>query len=168
MTNPRILIVMGVAGAGKTTIATRLAAALGCQFLEGDDLHPPANVEKMRGGKALSDADRLPWLSAIAARIDAWRAAGQSGVVACSALKRAYREILIGDRPEVRLVYLEGSKDLIHRRLATRHAHFMPAALLDSQFAALEPPASGEHPITVGVDGEPEQIVGEILRRLGG
>jgi gluconokinase len=163
---PLVLIVMGVAGAGKTTIATQLAARLGWPLLEGDDLHPPANVEKMRSGHPLSDADRRPWLQAIAAQIDAWRAAGNSGVVACSALRRAYRDILIGQRPDVRLVYLEGSKELIQQRLAARHAHFMPAALLDSQFAALEPPGAGERPITVGIEGAPGEIVDEILRRL--
>jgi gluconokinase len=162
-----ILIVMGVSGAGKTTIASRLAALLGWQFLEGDNLHPPANVQKMHEGHPLTDADRLPWLRAIAVRIDGWRAGGQSGVVTCSALKRAYRAILIGDRPDVGLVYLEGSQALIQQRLAARQAHFMPVALLDSQFAALEAPGASEHPITVGVDGEPDAIVREILRRLG-
>lgn len=165
--NPLVLIVMGVAGAGKSTVAAQLATGLGWPFLEGDDLHSPANVEKIRGGRPLSDADRLPWLRAIAASIDGWRGAGQSGVVACSALKRVYRDILIGERPNVRLVYLEGSRELIRRRLATRHSHFMPAALLDSQFTALEPPGAEEHPITVGIDGEPGEIVATILRRLG-
>jgi gluconokinase len=163
---PLILVVMGVSGAGKTTLATLLAEALGCQFLEGDDLHPPANVAKMRAGAPLSDADRLPWLSKIAEVIDAWRARGESGVVACSALKRSYRDILIGDRPGVRLVYLAGSPALIHRRMAARQAHFMPAALLDSQFATLQPPTAEERPITVDVAGEPKAIVGEILRQL--
>ena len=162
-----IAIVMGVSGSGKTTVAAMLAGALGVAFLEGDELHPRANVEKMRSGTPLTDEDRWPWLRAIAARIDQWRAAGQAGVVTCSALKRAYRDILIGDRPEVRLVYLRGSHQLIHERMAARHEHFMPVGLLDSQFATLEEPGPDERPIVVDVGGTPEQIVAEILRQLG-
>src|SRR5664279_3266557 len=113
---PVIAVVMGVSGSGKTTVAVLLAAALGCQFQEGDDLHPAANVEKMRGGTPLTDADRLPWLRKIAEEIDGWRARGESGVMTCSALKRSYRDIVIGNRPDVTLVYLKGSHDLIHRR----------------------------------------------------
>src|SRR6476619_2150835 len=107
-----IIIVMGVSGSGKTTVAAMLAGALGAAFLEGDDLHPRSNVEQMKSGTPLTDADRLPWLQAIARKIDEWRAGGKGGVVTCSALKRAYRDILIGNRPEVRLVYLKGSHDL--------------------------------------------------------
>src|SRR5579875_2944933 len=118
---PVIAVVMGVSGSGKTTVAVLLAAALGCQFQEGDDLHPPANVEKMSSGKPLDDADRLPWLEKIAAEIDGWRARGESGVLTCSALKRSYRDIIIGDRADVTLIYLKGDYDLIHRRMATRH-----------------------------------------------
>jgi gluconokinase len=161
-----IAIVMGVSGSGKTTVAAMLAGALGVAFLEGDDLHPRANVEKMRSGKPLSDEDRWPWLRAIAARIDQWRAEGNAGVVTCSALKRAYRDILIGDRPEVRLVYLRGSQQLIHERMAARHEHFMPVGLLDSQFATLEEPGPDERPIVVDVGGKPDRIVAEILRQL--
>ncbi len=161
-----IAIVMGVSGSGKTTVAAMLAGALGVAFLEGDDLHPRANVEKMRSGTPLTDEDRWPWLSAIARRIDQWRAEGKAGVVTCSALKRAYRDILIGDRPEVRLVYLRGSRQLIHARLAARHEHFMPVGLLDSQFATLEEPGPDERPIVVDVGGPPEQIVAEIVRQL--
>lgn len=163
---PVIVVLMGVSGSGKTTVAALLAAALGWQFQEGDDLHPPANVEKMHGGTPLTDADRLPWLQRIAAEIDAWRAAGQSGVVTCSALKRSYRDIIIGERPEVRLVYLRGSFDLIRRRLAARHEHFMPAALLESQFATLEEPTADEHPIVVDVGGKPGEIAFRIIREL--
>ncbi len=133
---PVIAVVMGVAGSGKTTVAALLAAALGCQFQEGDDLHPAANVEKMHGGTPLTDADRLPWLRKIAEEIDSWRARGESGVLTCSALKRSYRDIIIGDSPGVTLVYLKGSYDLIRRRTTARHEHFMPVALLDSQFAS--------------------------------
>jgi len=161
-----ICIVMGVSGSGKTTVAAMLAGALHCQFLEGDDLHPPSNVEKMRSGTPLTDADRLPWLRKIAEEIDAWRSNGESGVVTCSALKRAYRDILIGDRRDVTLVYLRGSKELIHQRMAARHEHFMPLALLDSQFATLEAPGPDEHPVVVDIGGKPGEIVAKILHQL--
>ena len=157
---------MGVAGSGKTTIAKLLANSLDCSFLEGDSLHPPSNVEKMRHGIALGDADRLPWLKAIAAAIDAWQSQGQSGVVTCSALKRRYRGILIGRRDGVRLVYLRGSKTLIGARLAGRQGHFMPAALLDSQFAALEEPGPDENPLTADVESEPAAILQNVLKEL--
>jgi carbohydrate kinase (thermoresistant glucokinase family) len=162
-----IVVVMGVSGSGKTTVAVMLAGALGVAFLEGDDLHPPANVEKMKSGSPLSDADRLPWLEAIACRIDDWRSKGVAGVVTCSALKRAYRDILIGDRPDVRLVYLKGSHDLIRERMAARHEHFMPLGLLDSQFDTLQEPGPDERPIVVEVASRPAEIVTEIIRRLG-
>jgi len=158
---------MGVAGSGKTTIAHLLAEALHSAFLEGDDLHSPANREKMHHGTPLTDADRLPWLQRIAAAIDAWRAQGQSGVVTCSALKRQYRDILMGDRKGVRLVYLEGSPNVIRERLASRQGHFMPPALLDSQFAALEPPGADENPITADVRQDRAAIVGQVLGALG-
>ena len=161
-----IVVVMGVSGSGKTTVAKLLADRLGCQFLEGDALHPPANVEKMRGGTPLTDADRLPWLRRIAQEIDGWRARSQSGVVTCSALKRAYRDILIGGRADVTLAYLKGSRALIQRRMAARHEHFMPLALLDSQFATLEEPAPDEHAIVVDIGGSPESIVSQLIERL--
>jgi gluconokinase len=161
-----IVVVMGVSGSGKTTIAALLAEALDCQFIEGDALHPPANVEKMRSGTPLTDADRLPWLRRIAEEIDGWRDRGESGVVTCSALKRAYRDILIGQRSEVTLAYLKGSRDLIQQRMAARHQHFMPVALLDSQFATLEEPVPDEHAIVVDVGGHPAEIVAEIVRQL--
>jgi carbohydrate kinase (thermoresistant glucokinase family) len=166
LTQPAIVVVMGVSGSGKTTVAVLLASALGCQFQEGDDLHPAANIDKMSSGKPLTDADRLPWLRRIAAEIDGWRARAESGVLTCSALKRSYRDIVIGDRPDVALVYLKGSYDLIHRRMAARHEHFMPVALLDSQFAALQEPAPDENPIAVDVTGRPAEIVAEIVRQL--
>ena len=131
---PMVAVVMGVSGSGKSTVATLLAARLGWPFQEGDALHPRENVEKMSGGTPLTDADRIPWLRRIAQKIDAWRARGKSGIVTCSALKRSYRDIIIGDRPDVRLVYLKGRQDLIQRRMAARHDHFMPPTLLDSQF----------------------------------
>jgi gluconokinase len=166
ITKPVIAVVMGVSGSGKTTVAVLLSAALGCQFQEGDDLHPAANVEKMHSGTPLTDADRLPWLRKIGEEIDGWRARGESGVLTCSALKRAYRNIIIGDRSDVTLVYLKGSHDLIHRRMAARHEHFMPVALLDSQFATLQEPTPDEHPLTVDVGGRPAEIVAEIVRLL--
>jgi carbohydrate kinase (thermoresistant glucokinase family) len=128
ITRPVIAVVMGVSGSGKTTVAALLAAALGCQFQEGDDLHPAANIEKMHGGTPLTDSDRLPWLHKIAEVIDGWRARGESVVLTCSALKRSYRDVIIGDRPGVTLVYLKGSYDLIRRRMTARHEHFMPEA----------------------------------------
>jgi carbohydrate kinase (thermoresistant glucokinase family) len=161
-----IVVVMGVSGSGKTTIAKQLASALHCHFLEGDALHPPASVEKMRGGTPLTDADRLPWLRAIAARIDAWRARGESGVVTCSALKRSYRDILIGGRTDVTLAYLRGSRALIESRMNARHGHFMPVTLLDSQFATLEEPGPDEHPVIVDIGGTPADIVADLLRQL--
>ena len=168
VTKPIIVVLMGVSGSGKSTVAALLAAALGCQFQEGDDLHPPENVEKMRSGTPLTDADRMPWLRKIAAEIDGWRARGECGVLTCSALKRSYREIIIGDRRDVVLVYLKGSPDLIHRRMVTRHGHFMPVALLDSQFAALEEPTPDEHPIIEDVEGKPAEMAHDIVRQLEG
>jgi len=166
ITKPVIAVVMGVSGSGKTTVSAMLAAALGCQFQEGDDLHPRENVETMRGGTPLTDADRIPWLHKIAEEIDSWRARGESGVLTCSALKRSYREIIIGNRPDVTLVYLKGSYDLIRRRMAARHEHFMPVGLLDSQFASLQEPTPDEHPITVDVGGRSAEIAAEIVRQL--
>ena len=163
-----VLVVMGVAGSGKTTVAGKLAATLGWPLLEGDGFHPPANVAKMAAGTPLTDDDRWPWLRAIAAAIDAHRARGGSAVVACSALKRAYRDILIGGRPDARLVYLKGSRTLIAERLRGRHGHFMPAALLDSQFATLEEPGPDEHPIIVEIGGTPGTIVQAIRAHLSG
>lgn len=163
---PLVAVVMGVSGSGKSTIAARLAAELGWEYQEGDVLHPPANVEKMKGGTALTDADRLPWLRRIAERIDDWRAHGRSGVVTCSALKRSYRDVIVGGRPDVVVVYLEGSPELIRQRLAQRRGHFMPPALLDSQFAVLEEPAADEHAIVADIAGTPEEIVNTIAAQL--
>jgi carbohydrate kinase (thermoresistant glucokinase family) len=162
-----ILVVMGVSGSGKTTVAEKLAAALGVEFLEGDKFHPPSNVEKMKSGTPLTDEDRWPWLRAIAAKIDEWRAEGKGGVITCSALKRTYRDILIGNRPQVRVVYLKGSHDLIHQRMAARRGHFMPVGLLDSQFATLQEPGPDERPIVTDIVGTPAEIVADIIRQLG-
>ena len=162
----RVAVVMGVSGSGKTTIGRALARRLGWLFQEGDALHPPENVAKMSAGHPLDDADRAPWLAAIAALIDEWRARGKAGVITCSALKRRYREVIIGDRPGVRLVYLAGSRALIAERLAARRGHFMPASLLDSQFAALEPPLPKECAIAVSVDAPVAAIVARIAASL--
>ncbi|QRE72779.1 gluconokinase [Methylobacterium aquaticum] len=165
---PAVIVVMGVSGSGKSTVASLLAGRLGWEFEDGDDFHPPANVEKMQAGHPLTDEDRWPWLAAIAAWIDRLRAEGRHGVVTCSALKRAYREILVGDRPDVRLVYLKGDRDLIGRRMAARHGHFMPTSLLDSQFRTLEEPASDENPLVVSIGATPQAIVAEIGGALTG
>jgi carbohydrate kinase (thermoresistant glucokinase family) len=161
-----VVVMMGVSGCGKTTIATQLAERLGWKMLEGDKLHPPANIAKMSTGTPLDDDDRWPWLRAIAGAIDDWRANGVSGVVACSALKRAYRDILIGPRTDVVLVYLQGSHDLIATRMAARHGHFMPTGLLDSQFATLEEPGEAEHPIVASIAPAPDAIVDAIIEKL--
>ena len=163
---PAVVIVMGVSGSGKTTVARGVADRAGWRLVEGDALHPPENVAKMHAGTPLTDEDRWPWLRAIAAEIDAMRARGESAVVACSALKRAYRDILIGGRSDVVLVYLQGSKELIASRLVARRGHFMPPALLDSQFATLEEPGEDEHPIVVSIDASPDAIVDAVVRQL--
>jgi gluconokinase len=159
-----IVIVMGVAGSGKTTIGHRLAEVLGWLYCEGDGLHPPANLEKMAAGLPLTDADRLPWLRELRRRIEHFREAGENAVIACSALKASYREILAGGLDGVRFVHLTGSPELIRERLAYRAGHFMKAAMLDSQLAALEPPADA---VEVDVAGAPEEIVAAIRGRLG-
>lgn len=162
----RIAVVMGVTGAGKTTVGQTLARRLGWQFLEGDALHPPENVAKMRSGQPLDDDDRAPWLRAIAGQIDAWRRAGVCGVVSCSALKRAYRDVILGHRADMRLIYLHGTRQLLAARLAARHGHFMPASLLDSQLAALEPPGPDEHPIVVSIDAPVDAVADRIVAEL--
>ena len=163
---PRIVVVMGVAGSGKSTVGRALARRLGWSFQEGDSLHPPENVAKMRAGHPLDDQDRAPWLAAVAGRIDEWRRNGTAAVVTCSALKRQYRDVVVGDRPDVRLVYLHGSPGLLAERLAARRGHFMPASLLDSQLATLEPPGPDEHAISVSVAAPVESIVERIVAAL--
>jgi len=164
--HPRALIVMGVSGSGKSTIATALADELGWRFADGDQFHPPENVAKMRAGQPLDDADRWPWLQAIADEIDRVIAAGGQIVIACSALKRAYRDLLVHGRDDVRLIYLDGSEALIAARLHQRRDHFMPPGLLKSQFATLQPPAPEEHAIVVPIDRSVAAIVAAIIDRL--
>jgi gluconokinase len=160
---PAIIVVMGVSGSGKSTIGTQLALALHWDFEDGDWFHPARNIEKMHGGTPLTDQDRAPWLIAIADFIDTTRAAGRHAVIACSALKQRYRGVIIGNRPDVRLVYLKGGKDLIARRLAARYEHFMPTELLQSQFDALEEPGADENPIVAPIEPRPREIVAQIL-----
>lgn len=155
---------MGVSGSGKSTIASMLAARLGYTYVDGDWLHPASNIEKMRSGVPLTDEDRWPWLEAIAARAKRLRDEGTGAVIACSALKRAYRAILM--TPGARLVYLEGDRDTVSTRLGSRDGHFMPAALLESQFATLEPPSPDENPVVVSIAGAPAAIVDAILEGL--
>ena len=164
---PPVLVLMGVSGVGKTTIGQELALRLGWSFEEGDTFHPEANVAKMHAGIPLTDADRQPWLEAVAAWIDGQRARRQPGIITCSALKRSYRSLIIGDRREVRLVYLRGTHDLIAARLAGRRGHFMPASLLQSQLDTLEQPGPEEDPLVVDVGPPPGQIADEIIRTLG-
>ena len=162
-----VIVVMGVSGSGKSTIAAALAARLGWAYEDADWFHPPSNIEKMHSGQALTDDDRWPWLQGIAAWIDATRKAGGRGVIACSALKRAYRDVLVNDRRDVRIVYLKGERELIAHRFALRHGHFMPASLLESQFATLQEPREDEHPIVLSTDAPPPDIVDRVIERLG-
>jgi gluconokinase len=164
---PNFIIVMGVSGSGKSTIGAKLAIALGWSYEDADSFHPPANVEKMHAGHALTDEDRWPWLKTIAAWMENARRDHRRAVIGCSALKRAYRKILIGNHSDVRLVYLKGSPRSIAGRLALRHGHFMPPSLLESQLAALEEPAEEERPIVVSIEGTPQKIVDRILAQLG-
>jgi gluconokinase len=158
-----IAIVMGVVGAGKTTVGRLLAGQLGWEFADADDFHPPANVEKIRQGIALNDDDRRPWLGRLRAAINGWISEKRNVVLACSALKRTYRRELEAG-PEVRFVYLKGSAELIADRLRSRHGHFAGEPILASQFADLEEPETG---VTVEIASTPQEIVGEIRERLG-
>lgn len=162
----RAVVLMGVSGSGKTTVAERLAKQLGWQFIEGDKLHPPANVEKMRQGIPLTDADRAPWLDRIGEELRSWAATGQSGVLTCSALKRAYRDRIRSARPDVRFVYLKGSEALIRSRVAARHHEYMPASLLRSQFDVLEAPSPDEPVVTIDAGGSPDAQVAAIIAAL--
>ena len=163
---PCALIVMGVSGSGKSTIGESLAERLGWPYEDADTFHPASNVAKMSAGHPLTDEDRWPWLKAIAAEIDRVCKADERVVIGCSALKRAYRDVLLHGRTDIRLVYLEGTQSLIADRIGQRKGHFMPPGLLTSQFATLEPPTPDEHPLTVSIDAPVEAIIDDVLRQL--
>ncbi|MCX4552035.1 gluconokinase [Streptomyces sp. NBC_01387] len=168
MSTPKVVVLMGVAGTGKTTIGPLLSAALGVPYAEGDDFHPPANIAKMAAGTPLQDADRWPWLDAIGQW--AHGRAGLGGVVSSSALKRSYRDRLRAEAPGIVFLHLTGDRALIEERMAERKGHFMPTALLDSQFAALQPLEPDETGVAVDISGTPEDITERAvaaLRRLG-
>ncbi len=164
---PLIIVLMGVSGCGKSTTGEELCGALGWPFRDADSFHPAANIAKMSRGLPLSDDDRWPWLAAIGQWMDVRLAEGHCGIVSCSALKRAYRDILLAGRPAVRLVHLVGDQDLIAKRLRRRKGHFMPTSLLRSQFAALEVPVADERPVTISVRQSPGRVASEICARLG-
>jgi carbohydrate kinase (thermoresistant glucokinase family) len=164
---PVVLVLMGVSGCGKTTVAEIIAQRLRWPFEEGDALHPPENVAKMHAGHPLDDADRAPWLARVADWVDTRLDAGESGVITCSALKRKYRELIDRRGREIEFVYLHGSRELIASRLAGRQGHFMPSSLLDTQFATLEEPGPDEPAIRVEIGDAPEAIAAEIIDALG-
>ena len=166
MRTPHVVVVMGVAGTGKTTIGPLLAARLGVPYAEGDDFHPRANIAKMSAGVPLEDTDRWPWLDAIGSW--AHGRAGLGGVVACSALKRSYRDRLRAAAPGIVFVHLAGDRALIEDRMAHRQGHFMPTALLDSQFATLQPLQPDEAGVVVDVSGTPEEIAARAADALAG
>ncbi|MEV5915284.1 gluconokinase [Streptomyces chartreusis] len=166
MSTPHVVVVMGVAGTGKTTIGPLLAARLGVPYAEGDDFHPQANIAKMSAGIPLDDDDRWPWLDAIGTW--AHERAGLGGVVSCSALKRSYRDRLRAEAPGVVFVHLSGDRALIEDRMAHRQGHFMPTALLDSQFATLQPLQADEAGVAVDVAGSPEEITERVVEALSG
>jgi carbohydrate kinase (thermoresistant glucokinase family) len=158
------VLLMGVSGSGKSTVGKRLAEQLGSTFLDADDFHPVGNVVKMAAGNPLTDEDRMPWLQAIAAELGDMRAQGKPFVLACSALKQAYRELLLKEAPDTALMFLKGSPELIRERLSSRKGHFMTSALLDSQFEALEAPADS---FEISIDGSVESLVAQIVVGLG-
>ena len=158
-----VIIVTGVAGSGKTTVGRILAARLGCEFHDADDLHPPSNRDKMNRGVALTDEDRWPWLHAVRALVQECLAQNRSAVIACSALKQAYRDLLIVNAAKVKLVYLKGSQAMIAQRLAQRAGHFFDPHLLQSQFDTLEEPVDA---IVVEISKTPEQVANAIITRL--
>ena len=163
---PCALVVMGVSGSGKSTIADKLAEHLGWRYEDGDRFHPASNVAKMSAGDPLTDEDRRPWLQAISDEIDRVCRAGEHAVIACSALKRAYRDILVHGRSDVRIVFLDGTQELIANRLAQRKGHFMPPGLLASQFKTLEPPGPDEKPVTASIDASVDAVVEDIVSQL--
>jgi gluconokinase len=160
-----VLVLMGVSGSGKSTVAGILAGQLGWDLAEGDDLHPPANVAKMAAGHPLDDEDRWPWLDKVAAWIRQHTAAGRPGIITCSALTKSYRDVLRGD--QVVFVCLAGPREQIATRMAARHGHFMPVAMLDSQLETLEPPTPEERAITIDITGSATEEAEKIIERLG-
>lgn len=158
-----IQVVMGVSGSGKSTVGRRLASARGVRFVEGDAFHPPRNVERMAAGIALTDADRAGWLARLRDELASAVAAREGVVLACSALKRSYRDTLREGAPDLRLIHLRGSRDLLAARLAARRDHYMPASLLDSQLAALQAPQPDESALSFDVAQDPQSIVQAIL-----
>jgi gluconokinase len=157
------IVLMGVAGSGKSTIGAMLSDRLGIAYRDGDDLHPAANIAKMSRGEPLDDGDRWPWLQAVARDL----AAMPGGIIGCSALKRRYRDLIRATAGvDVHFVYLHGSRAVIEERMRARSGHFMPTSLVESQFAALEPPEPDERAITVDIAGEPDDIVGAIIAGL--
>jgi len=163
---PLYAVVMGVAGCGKSLVGTRLAAALGLPLIEGDDFHPAHNVEKMRAGIPLTDEDRAPWLHELADWIGNHERLGRSVVVTCSALKRSYRDLLREGHPSVWFAHVSADAELLRERLQQRKNHYMPASLLDSQLATLEPLEPDERGVTVSAAGSPEDVVAEVLAAL--
>jgi len=163
--NRNVYVVMGITGSGKSTIGAALARALGVDFVEGDDFHPPENVRRMASGIPLTDDDRAGWLRALAIRIREAADAGTGLVLTCSALKRSYRDVLRAAAPDLRFVFLDGSRALVAERLAGRRGHFMPASLLDSQLATLEAPAADEQAWTCDISQPPREIVDDLLAR---
>ncbi len=163
--NRNLYVVMGITGSGKSTVGAQLAKALGVDFVEGDDYHPPENIRRMAAGIPLTDDDRADWLRALAARLREASETGAGLVVTCSALKRSYRDRLRAAAPEVEFAYLKGSRELIGERVTGRRGHFMPASLLDSQLATLEEPGSDEPVWTCDIEHPPQQIVDEIVAR---
>ena len=165
-TAPLAVVVMGVCGCGKSTVGERLARELGALFIEGDAFHPPANVARMAAGIALTDADRQGWLEALAAQMAAARRAGRSVVLACSALKRRYRDVLRLGAPDLRVVHLAGDRGMLAVRLAARQGHYMPASLLDSQLATLETPDPDERAVTLDAGAPTDTLVQSALTQL--
>jgi gluconokinase len=163
--NRGLYVVMGVAGSGKSTIGAALARTLGVEFVEGDDYHPPENVERMARGIPLTDDDRAGWLRALASRLREAADAGTGLVMTCSALKRSYRDVLRAGAPDVRFVFLRGPRALIADRLANRRGHFMPASLLDSQFATLEEPSPDEGAWVCDIRESPDDLVATLVAR---
>ncbi|MFE1953854.1 MULTISPECIES: gluconokinase [Streptomyces] len=164
MSTPHVVVVMGVAGTGKTTIGPLLAERLGVPYAEGDDFHPQANIDKMSAGTPLDDDDRRPWLEAIGRW--AHSRAGLGGVVSSSALKRSYRDLLRSEAPDAVFLHLTGSRELILDRMSHREGHFMPTSLLDSQFATLQPLQADEAGVDVDVSGSPEEITDRAVKAL--